>query len=443
MDATAQPATPGLLNDRRTINGWALFDWANSAYALVISSAIFPAYYVSVTADQIPIGPFTISNSALYAYSVSLAYILIAFLSPVLSGVADASGRKMVFLRFFTTIGSISCMALYFFKGMDEIAIGTGGFILATIGFTGGLVFYNSYLPEIATEDRFDRISARGFAFGYIGSVILLVANLAIIMNHDALGLPSRSVATRLAFVSVGIWWLGFAQITFARLPKDRKSRFATHTLRKGFRELHKVWQQLKAMPNLKRFLWAFFFYSAGVQTVLYMAATFAEKELRFETTHLILLILILQLVAIGGAFLFARLSERFGNKASLMTMLLIWMAICISGYYTYTQTFFYFIAACVGLVMGGIQAMSRSSYSKLVPPDTPDRTSFFSFYDILEKVAIVLGTFTWGAMEELTGGMRPAILTLILFFLIGLNLLIGVRIQKSDPDTAQSYSPS
>lgn len=431
---TPAAAGPAALNDRRTINGWALFDWANSSYALVISSAIFPAYYVSVTADQIPIGRFTISNSALYAYAVSFAYVVIALLSPILSGVADASGRKKFFLKVFTTLGSISCITLFFFKGMDEIALGTAGFILATIGFTGGLVFYNAYLPEIASEDRFDRISARGFAFGYIGSVLLLIMNLAVIMNYEALGLPSRGVATRLAFVAVGIWWLGFAQITFHRLPADRKERFARHALRKGFSELRKVWQQLKDMPNLKRFLLAFFCYSAGVQTVLYMAATFAEKELGFETTNLILLILTLQLVAIGGAYLFARMSEKFGNKLALMTMLLIWMSICIAGYYTYSQQQFYLIAAFVGLVMGGIQSLSRSSYSKLVPADTPDRTSFFSFYDVLEKSAIVIGTFTWGAMEELTGGMRPAILTLIIFFFLGMNILTRVRIQRDEP---------
>lgn len=435
MQAQSPPAAlPTVLNDRRTINGWALFDWANSAYALVISSAIFPAYYVSVTADQIPVGSFTISNSALYAYAVSFAYVVIALLSPVLSGVADASGRKKFFLKLFTTLGSLSCISLFFFQGMDDITLGTAGFILATIGFTGGLVFYNAYLPEIASEDRFDRISAKGFAFGYIGSVLLLIGNLAVIMNSEALGLPSQGVATRLAFLSVGFWWLGFAQITFHRLPADRKGRFANHTLRKGFSELRKVWHQLKAMPNLKRFLIAFFFYSAGVQTVLYMAATFAEKELHFETTSLILLILTLQLVAIAGAFLFARMSEKFGNKLALMTMLLIWMGICIAGYYTYSQQLFYIIAAFVGLVMGGIQSLSRSSYSKLVPAETPDRTSFFSFYDVLEKSAIVIGTFSWGAMEELTGGMRPAILTLIVFFFLGMNILVRVRIQRDEP---------
>jgi UMF1 family MFS transporter len=439
---TMQPVPPSdaaiaLLNDPRTINGWAIFDWANSAYALVISAAIFPAYFVNVTDDFISLGSWTISNSALYAYAISFSYLIIAILSPILSGIADYSGRRKFFLRFFTMLGSLSCMSLFFFKSMDQIALGTLGFILATIGFTGGLVFYNSYLPEIATEDRYDRISARGFAYGYIGSVLLLILNLAVIMNYDALGLPSVGVATRLAFVSVGIWWLGFAQITFLRLPRDRKGRFARHTLQNGFRELRTVWQRVRDLPDIKRFLTAFFCYSAGVQTVLYLAATFAEKELQFGTVNLILLILLLQIVAIGGAYLFAFVSGHLGNKLALMTMLVIWMMVCIAGYYTYTQGGFYVIAGFVGLVMGGIQSLSRSTYSKLIPIDITERTSYFSFYDILEKGAIITGTFTWGAVEVLTGGMRPAILTLILFFLLGIHFLIKVRIRP------QGFTPA
>ncbi|MEZ5032807.1 MAG: MFS transporter [Saprospiraceae bacterium] len=428
------PASP--LNDRKTINGWAIFDWANSAYALVISSAIFPAYYTSITDDMIQLGSMEISNSALYAYALSLSYIIIACLSPILSGIADASGRKKFFLKIFTTIGAISCLSLYFFKGMEQLDTGILGFMGATIGFTGALVFYNAYLPEIATEDRFDRVSARGFAYGYVGSVLLLIVNLAVIMNYEAFGLASQGVATRLAFVSVGLWWIGFAQITFFRLPQDRKGRFASGTLRNGFHELRSVWNQLTDLPNLKRFLLAFFFYSAGVQTVLYLAATFAEKELHFETTNLIILILVLQLVAILGAYFFAFLSEKLGNKASLFIMLFIWITVCITAYFTYTQAQFYTIAACVGLVMGGIQALSRSTYSKLVPVNTPDRTSYFSFYDILEKLAIVVGTFSWGAIEQLTGGMRPSILALIIFFVLGMALLSRVKI-KSLPSVA------
>lgn len=427
---TTGPISVTPLNDRKIINGWAIFDWANSSYALVISSAIFPAYYTSITDDMIQLGSIQISNSALYAYALSFSYIIIACFSPILSGIADASGRKKFFLKLFTTIGALSCLSLYFFKGMDQLDTGILGFMGATIGFTGALVFYNAYLPEIATEDRFDRISARGFAFGYVGSVLLLILNLAVIMNFESFGLASQGVATRLAFVSVGLWWIGFAQITFFRLPKDRKGHFASGTLRNGFRELRSVWNQLSDLPNLKRFLLAFFFYSAGVQTVLYLAATFAEKELHFETTNLIILILVLQLVAIVGAYFFAFLSERIGNKASLFTMLFIWITVCITAYFTYTQAQFYTIAAFVGLVMGGIQALSRSTYSKLVPPQTPDRTSYFSFYDILEKLAIVAGTFSWGAIEQLTGGMRPSILALIIFFIIGMLMLGRVKIK-------------
>lgn len=424
------PNAPIGLNNPRTINGWAIFDWANSAYALVISSAIFPAYYVNVTDDFIPIGNLMLSNSALYAYAISFSYLLIALLSPILSGISDYSGRRKFFLKVFTTIGALSCASLFFFKGMDQITLGTAGFILATIGFTGGLVFYNSYLPDISSFEQYDRVSAKGFAFGYIGSVILLITNLVVIMNFEYFGLPSVGAATRLAFISVGIWWLGFAQITFRRLPKDRGGQFKAHALRNGYKELRSAWVKIKESPNILRFLKAFFFYSAGVQTVLYLAATFAEKELNFGTVNLILLILILQIVAIGGAYLFAYISKRMGNKLALMSMLVIWMAVCITGYYTYSQITFYIVAAFVGLVMGGIQALSRSTYSKLIPSDLTEQTSYFSFYDILEKTAIVTGTFTWGFMEVMTGGMRPAILTLVVFFLIGFTFLIKVKIR-------------
>lgn len=423
------PPSANKLNNPRTINGWAIFDWANSAYALVISSAIFPAYYVNVTDDFIPIGNLMISNSALYAYAISFSYLLIAILSPILSGISDYSGRRKFFMKVFTTLGAISCASLFFFKGMDQITLGTVGFIFATIGFTGGLVFYNSYLPDISSIEHYDKVSAKGFAFGYIGSVILLVANLVVIMNFEYFGLSSVGAATRLAFVSVGIWWLGFAQITFKRLPKDRRGKFKAHALKNGYKELRSAWLKIKESPNILRFLKAFFFYSAGVQTVLYLAATFAEKELNFGTVNLILLILILQIVAIGGAYLFAYVSKKLGNKLALMSMLIIWMMVCITGYYTHSQMQFYVIAAFVGLVMGGIQALSRSTYSKLIPKDLTEQTSYFSFYDILEKTAIVTGTFTWGFMEVMTGGMRPAILTLVVFFMVGFTFLIKVKI--------------
>ena len=434
--ASSSPEFP--INDKRIINGWALFDWANSAFALVITAAIFPAYYVAVTAASINVFGTELSNSALYTYAISLAYAVIALFSPLLSGIADYGGRRKFFLKFFTILGSISCLVLFFFKGMPQLELGTIAFMLALIGFAGGLVFYNAFLPVIVSEDLYDRVSAKGFTFGYIGSVILLIINLVMVQFWEALGFADQGTATRYAFLSVGLWWIGFALIPFKRLPSDAKQKASPEMLSKGFEELKKVWAIVKEERNIRSFLFSFFFYSAGVQPVLFLASTFASKELNFETSELIIIILLLQVVAILGAVTFARLSEWKGNKVSLIVMLIIWMAICIVGYIVQEKSQFYAIAAAVGLVMGGIQSLSRSTYSKLIPADTEDTTSYFSFYDVLEKVAIILGTFTFGFMEQLTGSMRLSMLVLSVFFLAGLLLLLRVRVRRTPPSTEQ-----
>jgi MFS transporter, UMF1 family len=418
-----------LINDTKTIRAWTFFDWANSAFALVITAAIFPAYFLSVTDDELSLLGISMSNSSLYAYAVSFSYLLIALASPLLSGIADYGGKRMFFLRFFTYMGSLGCLTLYFFEGMPTLSLGLISFVLGMIGFAGGLVFYNAYLPVIASEDRYDVVSAKGFAMGYIGSVLLLVINLIIIMNAETLGFPDKGSATRLSFLMVGLWWLGFAQIPFRGLPPDPPARPNKDLISRGFRELAAVAATVARSANILNFLLAFFFYSAGVQTVIYLAATFAEKELGFETVELIITILILQLVAIGGAYLFARLSALKGNKFSLFTMLIIWTLICFAAHEVYTKTQFYILAACVGLVMGGIQSLSRSTYSKLIPEGTKDTTSYFSFYDVLEKVAIIIGTFGFGFIEQLTGSMRSSVLFLGLFFIAGLLILLRVRI--------------
>lgn len=418
-----------LINDTKTIRAWTFFDWANSAFALVITAAIFPAYFSTVTDDELSLLGISMSNSSLYAYAVSFSYLLIALVSPLLSGIADYGGKRMFFLRFFTYMGSLGCLTLYFFEGMPTLSLGLISFVLGMIGFAGGLVFYNAYLPVIASDDRYDVVSAKGFAMGYIGSVLLLVTNLVIIMNAEALGFSDKGSATRLSFLMVGLWWLGFAQIPFRRLPPDPPASPNQDLITRGFRELAAVAATVARSANILNFLLAFFFYSAGVQTVIFLAATFAEKELRFETVELIITILILQLVAIGGAYLFARLSALKGNKFSLFTMLIIWTLICFAAHEVYTKTQFYILAACVGLVMGGIQSLSRSTYSKLIPEGTKDTTSYFSFYDVLEKVAIIIGTFGFGFIEQLTGSMRSSVLFLGLFFIAGLLILLRVRI--------------
>ena len=433
------------LNDKKTINAWAFFDWANSAYALTITTAIFPGYFEAATLAEINILGMQISNSALYAFAITTSYLILTFISPFLSGIADYGGKRMTFLRFFTVLGALSCIGLIFFEGMttelsptdpynvSQMLIGTICFILGTIGFAGGLVFYNSYLPLIASEDQYDRVSAKGFSYGYIGSLILLAVNLVFILNPEFFGFnPDGTWVFRIAFLMVGLWWLGFSIIPFTRLPGDDDTKPKKDIIGKGIDELKKVMRNVKGQKNIKGFLASFFFYSAGVQTVLFLATIFAKKELGFETSALITVVILLQVVAIGGAYLFAKISDAKGNKFSLMIMLVIWVVICVVAYGVTQAWEFYAIAGSVGLVMGGVQSMSRSTYSKLLPQNTKDTTSYFSFYDILEKLAIVSGTFVFGITDQLFG-MRNSILVLTVFFIIGLILLRNVKIVPAE----------
>lgn len=420
-------------NDPKVIKGWVFFDWANSAYSLTIATAIFPSFFEEITPSVVRILGVEMYNTSLFAIAVALSYLIIACLSPLLSGIADYSGRKKFFLRFFTTLGSIACMSLFFFKGADNLALGTMGFILATIGFAGSLVFYNSYLPDIVTEDLYNRVSAKGFAYGYIGSVLLLIFNLLVLMNPSWLALPEEgTLPARLAFLTVGLWWIGFAQLTFRRLPKDTNQVFSIQYLTKGIHELKKVWQAVKQARNIKFFLLSFFFYSAGVQTVLSLASLFAKVEMNMETPELITVILLLQFLGIAGAWLFARLSDRIGNKEGLAIMLALWTVVCVAGFFVAEKWHFYLLAACVGMVMGGVQSQSRATYSKLLPEKTTDTTSYFSFYDVLEKAATALGAFSFAFTGQLSGGMRYSVLALAVFFLTGLLVLTTVQIRHS-----------
>ncbi len=424
-------------NDKKTINAWAIFDWANSAYALVISTAIFPVYFIKYTPDVISLGPFNFSNSSLYSFAVSFSYIIIACLSPLLSGMADFSGRRKFFLKIFTLIGSLACVTLYFFKGEPQLWLGTSAFILATIGFAGSIVFYDSYLPIIVTEDKYNKVSAKGYTYGYIGSVILLIIILTMVQKPDWFGIADGQMGSRIGFLLVGIWWIGFAQYSFKHLPKDAVTKFTSSMIKNGYKEISSAFAKVKALANIKSFLLAFFFYSAGVQTVIYLAAIFAEKELGFETAELIMLILLLQLVAIGGAHLFSAIGNKRGNKFSILTMIVIWILICIGAFFTYDKVLFYLLASMVGLVMGGIQSLSRASYSMLLPEKDHDTTSYFSFYDVVYKSAIVGGTFLFGIVDNITNNMRYSVLALAFCFVAGFYFMwktnITTKVVKID----------
>jgi MFS transporter, UMF1 family len=425
------------LSDKNKVQGaWAMYDWANSVYSLVITSTIFPVYYNSVTqgldgSDRVSFFGWEVVNTVLYSYSISFSFLIIAILSPLLSGIADASGKKLSFMKFFAYLGSVSCIGLFFFDG-DNLEFGIMCSVLASIGYAGSIVFYNAYLPEIAEEQEYDFLSARGFALGYIGSVILLVFNLLMIQFPEWFGVPEGSFAARFSFLITGLWWAGFSQIPFRILPKNPyKKKIESKFLLKGYEEITKVFAQVRKLPIMKRYLASFFFYSMGVQTVMYLAASFGDKELGLPGDQLILTVLIIQFVAIGGSYLFAFISKIFGNKISLMIMVFIWIGICGAAYYVYSVYEFYALAFVVGMVMGGIQSLSRSTFSKLIPEETTEHASFFSFYDVTEKLAIVIGTFTYGAIEQLTGSMRNSAVSLGFFFLVGLGFLLLVSIPK------------
>jgi UMF1 family MFS transporter len=456
------------LNNKKVINSWAMYDWANSVFSLTIATAIFPPYYESISkaaaiAQGSDInGPYYIHflgmkivNTALYSYALSIGFLLVTLFSPILSGIADARRNKKTFLKLFCYMGATSCALMYFFNS-STIYLGVFLFIISLVGFGGSIVFYNAFLPEIASEDQFDRVSAKGFSMGYFGSVLLLIINLVTIMfpelffpvtakatelmnassgMDEATALSSAKdyyvgVASRLSFVSVGLWWAGFAQILFKNVHEDApETVYEGNLFNKGFNELKKVWNEIQGQHHrIKRYLWGFFFTSMGLQTVMYVASLFGSQELHLPTQDLIITILIIQLIAILGAWMFSRISSKIGNIYTLISMIIIWILICFIAYKITTATEFYALGALVGIVMGGIQSMFRSTYAKIIPDDTHDHASYFSFYDVCEKLAIVFGTFSFGFLLDFTGNMRASVLALAVYFIIGLFFIARIK---------------
>ncbi|HUM64980.1 MAG TPA: MFS transporter [Chitinophagaceae bacterium] len=470
---------------KKVVNGWAMYDWANSVYNLVITTTFFPIYFISVTkgtggSDKVRFLGRDFVNSSLYDYILATAYLIIAISYPILTSIADTRGNKKNFMRFFCYMGALGCSLLFFF---DETNLGFGivCFMLAAMGYVGSLVFYNAYLPEIARPEDRDRISAKGFAFGYAGSVLMQMIGFALVIFMKG----QEAKATQITFLLVGIWWVSFAQISFARLPAPEKKVLKKgNVFKDGFSELKKVFNEVRHLPVLKRFLRGFFFYSMGVQTVMLAASLFFSKLLNLEDSKLIITVVLIQLIAIAGAIVMSRLSTRFGNLKVLMGVVVLWVFICIAAYRTATaaeglqvyhdklqalelaqkdatssgntallksldselavlneelrphqqpiEFSFYGLALAVGLVMGGIQSLSRSTYSKLMP-ETKDTASYFSYYDLTEKIALVIGILSFGYIEEFTGSMKNSVLSLIIFFGIGLAWLYSALIKQKE----------
>ena len=423
---------------KKLLNAWAFYDWANSVYTLTIASAVFPIFYEALFSDRdhyIDVFGLHLKNSALISFITAFAFLLVAFISPLLSGIADYVGNKKSFMKFFCYLGVLSCMGLYWFN-LENIYIGLVFYFLGLIGYWGSLVFYNSYLPDIAFVEQQDKISAKGYAMGYIGSVILLIINLAMIMKPKFFGITGTEgeaamKAMRYSFVMVGVWWILFSQYTYYFLPKGNKNanrKVSHHVVFNGFKELKKVWILLKENTALKRYLGSFFVSSMAVQTVMLVATYFGAQEIAWpskaeSTTGLIICILLIQLVAVVGAVLTSRASEKFGNIATLIVINCFWVLLCAGAFFITAPIQFYVMASLVGLVMGGIQALSRSTYSKLLP-ETEDTASFFSFYDVAEKIGIVIGMLVYGIIDQITGSPRLAIVFLGVFFVMAVFLL-------------------
>ncbi len=439
--------------NKKTIRAWTFYDWANSVFPLVITSAIFPTFYAAVTSTKNLSGKVISNdilffghefrNSVIYTFVYAFALSIVVIITPILSGIADYYGNKKRFLQFFCYLGSISCMCLYFFD-KTHLELSFIPFVTATIGFWGSLVYYNSYLPEIAEKQDQDKVSAKGFALGYFGSSLLLILCLIgiIVFKYEEIkdvnGIVIQThgfFKVSYSFILVGLWWMGFAQYTFKNLPNTiSKHSDSKHKIfSKGFNELKKVYADIKTRKKLKQFLSSYFFYNMGVQTVMVVAVLFAHEEITWpdektERNSLIVSILLIQFLGIAGSFLFSWLSKKIGNIKSLMIAITFWIFICLFTYFiVYLPTHFYIVAACVGLVMGGVQSLSRSTYSKYLP-ETDDNTSYFSFYDVIEKLGMIIGTISFGVISQVTGGMRNSILTLIIYFIIGLILIAPLR---------------
>ncbi|MEM9326017.1 MAG: MFS transporter [Bacteroidota bacterium] len=423
--------------NKRLIRSWCMYDWANSVYNLVINTAIFPIYFVSTTehfygSNTVSFYGFEILNSVLYSYALAFSYLVSAAILPLLSGIADYTGKKKLFLQVFTYMGAAACMGMYFFTG-DKLVWGIWCVVIACVGYSSSLVFYDAFLPEIAEEKDIDRVSGLGYAYGYGGSALMMIMSLVVISNHHVLSIE-RGEATRLVFLLVGLWWIGWAQIPFRRLPDNVfKKNPKGNIFLQGYQEIKKVFGALKHQRNTKLYLISFLFFNMGVQTIMLLATLFGKIELKMESNQLIPVLLIIQFVAVGGSMLFARLSDRKGNKYSLSLMILIWVAVCVYAYFMVSVQQFYFIAVVVGLVMGGIQALSRATFSKLIPVDTEDHASYFSFFDVTFHISVVLGTFSYGFINQITGSMRNSTLALASFFVIGLIFLTQVKMDHAN----------
>ncbi|MFC4075464.1 MFS transporter [Salinithrix halophila] len=422
--------------NQKAVRAWVMYDWANSAFATTVMAAIMPIFYADVAADSL--APTT--KTAYWGYTQSLALALVFFLSPMLGAIADATKSKRAFLRFFTYMGVVSSLLLTFI-GHGDWALASFLVILGTLAFSGGNVFYDAFLSDLVPEGKRDRISSRGYAFGYIGGGILLAVNLAAITFPEAFLLPDSLTATKLSFLSVGIWWFVFSIPFFRHVKEARPQAIQKQKPLSlavaGFRSTLTTLRHLGRYPELLKFLIAFLFFSDGINTIIKMATIYG-REIGIGQTDLIAALLITQFVGIPCTLLFGKVAERLGSMPTLIITLFIYLLIVSIGYFMQTALHFYLLAVMVGLVQGGSQALSRSIFSRLIPIHR--NAEFFGFYGLSGKFASIFGPAVFGFIGQITGSSRFGIISLSLFFLIGIGMLFMVKLDKGRLEAVAAY---
>ena len=411
---------------RRELRAWALYDWANSAFATVIGAAVFPIFYANVAAAGLPANEAT----ARYAFTASVSLVPVVLLMPVLGAIADYLGAKKRLLGTFLALGVVAT-ATMFFIGRGDWLLASLLFVLGNVGFSGANVFYNSLLPHVAREGEVDRVSSAGYALGYIGGGLLLTINLTWILFPDAFGLADAEMATRLSFVSVAVWWVGFSLPLFRRVPEPPRRLEAGEVaglqpVRVGVTRLVETLREIRGYRHAFLFLLAFLAYNDGIGTINVMAAAYGT-EIGLARSHLIGAILVVQFVGMPCAFLAGILAGRLGTKRTIYLALAVYVVISVLAYFMTTALHFYALAILVGAVIGGSQALSRSLYASLIPQHKS--AEFFAFLAVGSKFAGILGPAIFGWVSLLAGSSRLGILAIMAFFVVGMALLTRVDV--------------
>lgn len=446
-----QPSAIPLVNDKREIRGWAMYDWANSAFSTTVGTVFLGPYVASLAraaaqaagTDTIPFLGIPVAPDSFLPYCISFSVGMQVLFLPILGAIADYSHLRKQMMQLFATIGAVATILLFLVTG-NLWWLGGVLYIIANLAFGAAMVFYNSYLPDIASEDQRDSVSSFGWAMGYLGGGLLLVLNLAFYMLHERLGVPT-GLAIRINLTSAGLWWLGFSFITWARLqPRHAAKRLpAGETyFSVGFKQLGHTLKDIKNFPETLKYLLAYFLYNDGIQTVIAVSATFAaaplvQGGLELEQSTLTIVILMIQFVAFFGALFWGKLAGWVGAKRSIIISLVIWAAVTVYAYGGLrgeTRVLEFFILGFfIALVMGGSQAISRSLFAQMIPKGK--EAEYYSFYEVSERGTSWIGPFLFGIMNQAFGSLRPAILSLIFFFTMGLILLPFVNVKKAVQD--------